>query len=108
MSLISISQSPVQNAMLALQSSTNGMFDSIVSQSTQIFNFIWYNPDPTLTPDVLIAALGTNAGALINANQGLQTLFNTLKPGSFVLTRPAGWSVVVNDDGSATASYTAP
>jgi hypothetical protein len=102
------SPTPIQLALTQLQNFLNNLNTQMVNEATAVFNLIWYNPDKiNCSPDKMIAALGTNAVTLMNANAAIQALLNAAAPGSINLVIPTGWTLTPNSDGSATATYAA-
>ena len=72
---------------------------TLVNAGTRL---VWNNPTGA-TPQQVCDALGTQAGAVFAAAQGLALLLEQVT-GVLPATTPANWSAVVNADGTVTVT----
>lgn len=102
MSLIQSSPlTPSQILANRVQQIANGLYNSIVFEMKSLFNGIWNNP--SLTPDLAWAALGTNAVQARHAWVGLVQFVNAIQAGSITDVEPGNWTLTENNDGSIIA-----
>lgn len=83
------------------------LLQNLIHQGDQMFKDIWQNRDG-IAPDVLIAAMTTDALSIFTNATALMTFINSIQPGAVNWAIPAGWAVTFAQDNSATAVYTPP
>ena len=82
---------------------TFGIFNQISQTYQQLFGAVWSNP-MGLTPQQVVAALGTDAAELFRFLTVLSTAVNAATPGTINVANPAGFTVTSNADGTVTIS----
>lgn len=99
---------PAQALASQILNGANALFHMMVQQPTLWFHAIWNNPNPTLTPDMTWAALGTNAVAIRGTFAALESFINAVAPGTMTLTEPTTYTLTQNQDGSILATLNPP
>ena len=95
---------------------TNVLIAQMVRQITANWIFVWNNPDPQAAIDAIqsVAAACTPASSaeeMFSDQASAIAYVTAAKPGALdsqYAEYPAGWAIAWNQDGSGTASYTAP
>ena len=91
--------------------SGNQLYQQMLRQYTNSYNQVWDNP--MATPDVIVAAMGTNAQKVFTLAAGMAAYLVSAgavdSTGAPIIpvTMPSGWNYQANSDGSVTLTKSA-
>ena len=89
----------VQRLVQRVKGQSTMQFQQLVRSFIDNYNLVWNNPEG-LTPEEVLNGFGKDATSLFQASVALQTMINTIVPGT--LTQTALKPVTFNEDGTVT------